>query len=143
MTVLTARSTALCIENQLLIEETQTRIALGWRIRNGWRGLCGGSDRSVPTPLGSPQWPLHELEGLVREKLQRGALFSLEDVRFWASPAGGRRCIVCTQQIIEGNELEVRAPRGYVHTHVLCHRVWLEESNARRSRARSAGNSDM
>ena len=143
MTLLTVRSTALCIQNQQLLEETQARIALGWRIRNGWQGLWGGSDRAVPIHPGAPHGPFHELETLVREKLWRGALFPLEDLRFWASPAGRNRCLVCTKPIIEGNDLEVRAPRGYVHAHVLCHHIWLEESNARRNSARSAGNSDM
>lgn len=137
------QSRSLCERNQRLLQETGVRIAIGWRVRNGWQGLRGGSDRPMSTHPGSPLWPVHELEGLVREKLRRGALFVLEDVRFWASPAGGNRCLVCSQPIIEGNDLEVRAPRGYVHTHVFCHRIWLEESNARRSSARSAGTSDM
>ena len=143
MTTLMEQTTFRCALSRNLVADTNVLVALSWRIRNGWQGLRGGSDRAVPTHPGSPRWPLHELAGLVREKLRRGALFPLDDLHFWASPAGGKRCLVCTQPIIEGNELEVRAPRGYVHAHVLCHRVWLEESNARRSSARRPGNSDM
>lgn len=131
------RSRVLCERNHHLVEETAVRVAIGWRIRNGWQGFCGGSDRSVPTRPGFPHWPLHELEYLVRDKLRRGALFFLQNMRFGDGPATGNLCVVCTQAITEGHECEVGTSRGSVFTHLICHRVWWEQSKARPSSARS------
>lgn len=73
-------------------------------------------------------WPLDELERLVQDKIRRGALFILPDDAFWASPATGKTCTVCSQDIHRGNECEIPGPRGYVFAHIICHRLWYHES---------------
>ena len=128
---LVTRSSELCGANQRLIAESHVLIALSRRVCSGWLGLRGGS-LDAPGSAGHeiPHWPLDELERLVRDKIKRGALFVLRDLRYWAAPASGRPCKVCSQAISTGNECEVRAPRGYAYTHVICHRLWLRQSEA-------------
>ncbi len=74
----------------------------------------------------------------MRDKLRRGALFILSNKAHWAGPATGRVCRVCSQAISQGNECEVRGPRGAVYTHLLCHRIWHRESEAYRGEATSS-----
>jgi len=128
---LVTRSSELCGVNRKLLAESQVLIALSRRICNGWLGLRGGA-LDAPGSAGHeiPHWPLDELERLVRDKIKRGALFVLRDLRYWAAPASGRPCKVCSQAISTGNECEVRAPRGYAYAHMVCHRLWLRESEA-------------
>jgi len=128
---LVTRSSELCGANRKLLAESQVLIALSRRICNGWLGLRGGA-LDAPGSAGHeiPHWPLDELERLVRDKIKRGALFVLRDLRYLATPASGRPCKVCSQAISTGNECEVRAPRGYAYAHMVCHRLWLRESEA-------------
>jgi hypothetical protein len=132
MTSLLARSAALRLQNEKILADSRVRMALGWRIRNGWRGIGGGSDTGPSTDPVLPHWPLDELERLVRDKIRRGALFILLNDKFWAGPATGQLCCVCTQAISSGNECEIRGPRGYVYAHLICHRLWYRESEALR-----------
>lgn len=129
------RSRALREVSQHLIEEIQAQIAINWRLRSGWFGIRGGADTPTSAGGGTQQRrpsPLDELERLVRDKIKRGALFILQDGRAWPSPATMQPCIVCGQMIDRGNDYEVRGPRGYLHTHVVCHSIWHRESLALR-----------
>ena len=78
-----------------------------------------------------PHWPLDELERLAKDKVKRGALFTLSNTKYLAGPATGRRCEVCSQSISRGNECEVRGPKGYVYAHLICHSLWYRASAAR------------
>jgi len=126
---LVTRSSELCGANRKLLAESRVLIAISRRVCSGWLGLRGGV-LDAPGSAGHeiPHWPLDELEQLVRDKIKRGALFVLRDLRYWAAPASGRPCKVCSQSISMGNECEIRAPRGYAYTHMICHRIWLRES---------------
>jgi len=118
---LVSRSAALCAENARIIDATRGRIALGWRICRGWRGIQGGSE----CPTESPPEPLDEPACLVRERLRRGELFPLASRSpYWAGPATGQPCTVCSRPIADGNECEVRGPGGSAFAHFLCHRLW-------------------
>src|SRR5215510_13557526 len=134
MTTLVEQTIARCAKSQSLVADTNVLIALSWRIRNGWAGIRGSSDE--PSPSEIPHWPLDELEALVRDKVNRGALILLHDAEYWASPATGyRRCRVCSETIWRGNECEIRVPRGYVYAHLVCHHLWWRESEAVRGKA--------
>src|SRR5215467_356740 len=138
MTTLVERTIARCTKSRSLVAETNILIALSWRIRNGWVGIGGASDE--PSHSGAPPWALAQLEALVRDKVNRRVLFPLHDPKYWASPATGqRRCRVCSETISRGNECEIRIPRGYVYSHLLCHQLWWRESEAFRSEGASAG----
>jgi len=130
---LIARSRELSHENRRLLTETNIRIALGRRVCTGWTGIRGGADLRTPPDADNTHWPLDELQRLVRDKLRRGALFLLRNERYWAGPANGRMCRVCSQPISKGNECEIPGPRGYVHAHMVCHRLWLRESETIRA----------
>lgn len=136
MTSLVEQSHALSEANRNLIEETQGRIAISWRIRNGWNGIRGAVDTSASAGEGKQQHrpsPLDELERLVRDKIRRGALFILQDRKAWPGPATMQPCIVCGEMITRGNDYEVCGPRGHLlHTHVVCHSIWHRESLALR-----------
>ena len=130
MTAVLSISEECCAQNRRLIAQSRERSAMSRRILNPWWGISGSSDEpsAVPQERDSVHWPLDELERLVRDKLRRGSLFVLKDGRFWAGPATGEVCRVCSQVISRGNECEVRGPRGAVYAHLLCHRIWQQES---------------
>jgi hypothetical protein len=127
VTTLVEQSAARCTESRNLVADTNVLVALSWRIRNGWTGIGGGSGAFARE---NPHWPLDELERLVRDKVNRGALFPLRNDKYWASPATGERCQVCSQSISSGNECEIRAPRGFVYAHVICAQLWYRASEA-------------
>jgi len=138
MTRLVDQTIARCDKSRSLVADTNVRVALSWRIRTGWVGIRGASDE--PPHSGAPPWALAQLEALVRDKVNRGALILLHDAKYWASPATGRRrCRVCSESISRGNECEIRIPRGYVYSHLLCHQLWWRESEAFRSEGAGAG----
>jgi hypothetical protein len=129
MTTRLEQTIALCTQNRSLVADTNVLIALSWRARSGWTGIGGGSGEAPRA--GVPRWALAELETLVRDKVNRGVLFLLHDASYWASPATGqRRCRVCSETISQGNECEIRASRGYVYTHLICHQLWWRESES-------------
>ena len=134
MSSLVARSRDCSRETRRFIERSRALMAVSRRLLNQWWGISGGSIEPpvAPTDGSSTHWPLDELERLIRDKLRRGALFVLTNGKVWAGPATGRVCRVCSQTISRGNECEVRGPRGPVYTHLLCHRIWLRESQAHR-----------
>jgi len=139
MTTLVEQTMARCAKSQRLVADTKVLVALSWRVRNGWTGMRGGSD-SRPSRSELPHWPLDELEALVRNKVNRGALLLLHDTEYWASPASGqRRCWVCSETISRGNECEIHVPRGYVYAHLVCHQLWWRASEAFRSKEARAG----
>ena len=127
MTTLVEQSAARCTESRNLVADTNVLVALSWRIRNGWTGIGGGSGAFARE---NPHWPLDELERLVRDKVNRGALFPLRNDKYWAGSATGERCQVCSQSISSGNECEIRAPRGFVYAHVICAQLWYRASEA-------------
>ena len=133
MTMLVEQTIARCAKSRSLVADTKVLVALSWRVRNGWTGIRGGSDSPSRSEL--PHWPLDELEALVRDKVNRGALLLLHDAEYWASPASGqRRCWVCSDTISRGNECEIHVPRGYVYAHLVCHHLWWRASEAFRSK---------
>ena|SRR5215471_2365022 len=127
---LVCRSHELVQRNQRLLRETRLYIALSRRICIGWSGIGGGADLLPPRDPENARWPLAELQGRVREKLGRGRLFLLRNHKQWASPASGGPCRICSQVISTGNECVVAGSRGYVYTHMICHRLWLQEPEA-------------
>ena len=128
---LVTRSSELCGTNRKLLTESRVLIDISRRVCSGWLGLRGGSlDAFISSRHEIPHWPLDELERLVHDKMKRGALFVIRDRRYWAGPASGHPCEVCSQAISSGNECEIRAPRGYSYAHMVCHRLWLRESEA-------------
>ena len=118
MLELIARSRELSHENRRLLAETSIRIALARRVCSGWTGIRGGADLRTPPDADNTHWPLDELQRLVRDKLQRGALFLLRNERYWAGPANG---------IISG-----RLPSQQFHEHVSC--TFMRDHTAVRNR---------
>jgi len=139
MTALVSASKQCCAQNDRLLAQSRDRSVRSRRLLNPWWGISGGvSEPSPPADRSPIHWPLDELERLVRDKLRRGALFVLSNKVHWAGPATGRVCRVCSQAISQGNECEVRGPRGAVYTHLLCHRIWHRESESYRGEAASS-----
>jgi len=133
MTTLVEQTITRCANSLRLVADTNILMALSWRVLNGWTGIAGGSNNASRSEV--PHWPLDELEALVRDKVNRGALILLHDAQYWASPATGqRRCRVCSEAISRGNECEIPVPRGYVYAHLVCHHLWWRASEAFRSK---------
>ena len=131
MTSLIEQSRVLRGANRNLIEETQARLAISWRVRSGWIGIRGAADTSASSgEAATPHWPLDELERLIRDKIKRRALLILMNGKYRAFPATGQPCTVCGQTITRGTECEVRGPRGSLYAHVVCHSIWHRESLA-------------
>src|SRR5215470_2728430 len=128
MTILVEQTIARCAESRSLVADTNLLVALSWRVRSGWKGIRGGSDNPSHSEV------LGELEALVRDRVNRGALMLLHDAEYWASPATGQRqCRVCSESISRGNECEIPVPRGHVYAHLVCHHLWWRASEAFRS----------
>ena len=124
MSLLVARSQALCRENRRLLAETRRRAVISRRWLNRTFGLSGSSEAT----MSSDGWA-DSIRSLVRDKLTRGALFVLAGSwSSWGGAATGRPCTVCAGPIDDGTEFEITSPNGSVFAHLTCYNIWQTES---------------
>lgn len=123
---------AIITEVQLLMEGIGTASGVKFHVKcfHMWDAERREEGHQASGPE-LPHWPLDELERLAKDKVKRGALFPLSNTKYRAGPATGQLCEVCSQSISRGNECEVRGPKGYVYTHLICHSLWYRASAAR------------
>ena len=124
MSLLVARSQALCRENRRLLAETRRRAVISRRWLNRTFGLSGSSEAT----MSSDGWA-DSIRSLVRDKLTRGALFVLAGSwSSWGGAATGQPCTVCAGPIDDGTEFEITSSNGSVFAHLACYNIWQTES---------------